>query len=241
MPKTVTVDADDFAALMSKMNMVANKLKDLDQENKRLHREAETRTRSDADAQQNWQRQHSLSISQEIEDRHKGRTIQEEYDQIYQHHGRQAPPQREGETSDGYERRLASSLQFASPEWKDVNLLTERDPVVVRNAIKYIKADAMKPEAVAIDVPAGVIREIKTRDKVTGRPQTEFVSSDPNLTFIHQMGRAIQRTAKAGMKFIDPVAAMAGVYRPTVPSDNVPEGMRPARSGPMPLRQGLPR
>jgi hypothetical protein len=157
----------DISIDVDKLNAILGTVQSLIQENKRHEREKVERTRADAAAAENFQRQQSLSIAASIEDRHKGRQIQEEWDNLLQRFGRQARAQKEDETADAYERRMASSLQFVSPEWKDVNLLAERDPTLVRNVIKNIKADALKPHAVGLDTPPGVIREYKTRTRMS--------------------------------------------------------------------------
>jgi hypothetical protein len=217
----ISIDADKLNAILTSVQKVI-------EDNKRLERQAAERTRADAATAENFQRQRSMSIAAEIEDRHKGRAIQEDWDNILQRFGRQAPAQKEGETSDAYERRLAFSLQFVSPEWKDVDLNTAPS-ILVRNIIKDIKADALKPGAVAMDTPPGIIREIKTKDKITGRDQSEFVSSD-GTTFIHQLAGARPRRILSRILGLDRIGSAGNT-----PIEN------PERMGRMPLRQGFPR
>jgi hypothetical protein len=73
------------------------------------------RTREDAARQENRQRQHSLSIAADAEERNRGRAFQSEWDAAYENLGRHAPAMRENETAEDYRLRLAMGVQACSP------------------------------------------------------------------------------------------------------------------------------
>jgi hypothetical protein len=86
-----------------------------------------------------------------------------------------APRYMEGETVDGYRKRLAGRVQQHAPTLKDINL---RESVgTAFNLIEKQIYDEARREAVRpTTIPDGEMRELKRYD-ATGRPFTEFHGS----------------------------------------------------------------
>ena len=183
----ITIDAAQLQALLDTVKSQNEALK-------RSARSESERIREDAARQESRQRQHSLSIAADSEERNRGRAFQVEWDEAYSNLGRIAPAMREGETSEAYRLRLAIGVQNCSPDHKDLDLETVlfRQPASFRETIlSQIRQDALRPEARHVEIPDGQIREFKRRDE-GGREVTEFVSSDGKTTFIQMMARPRQ-------------------------------------------------
>jgi hypothetical protein len=194
-----------------------------------LQRSDSERIREDAAIQESRQRQHSLSIAADAEERNRGRAHQIEWDEAYSNLGRHAPAMREGETSEAYRLRLASGVQACSADHRDLDLesVLFRQPAPFREAIlTQIRADALKPEARITEIADGEIRGFKRRDE-SGREIEEFFSRD-GTTFIQQMARPRQI-----------IRRMFGVDR--IGPGNTRPVEKPRYSGRMPLHNGLPR
>ena len=95
-------------------------------------------------------------------------------DSVYQAFGDAAPRPLVGENLDAYRRRLATGMKTHSPKLKDVNLGTIKDPAAFDFMEGQIYADAMAAALKPVDLPAGQLREIKSRD-TTGRQISTFV------------------------------------------------------------------
>ena len=174
------------------------------------------------------------------DDRHQGRQYQADWADAFHFHGREPPMQREGESPSTYNRRLGSMMQEYSQEFKGADLHTLPD-YWVNKVLPQIRKDALNPQSHKVDVPAGVIKKIRRKDKVSGRDYSEFISSD-NRTFIHEMTGANprRRAYTAGGKFINPLGFQAyGRLIPTDVRDNSPESL--GRDTRQPMRGGLPR
>lgn len=194
-----------------RLDMLISSFKDAIEENKRLNREATERTRADAAMQEQRQRQTSMSIAEQLEDRRKGLALQEEWDALYRPFGTQAPPKKEDETAAHYEKRLASGIQFVSPDWRGTDWEHETQPALTRLVINQIKADAVKEDAIQHALADDEIREIVKTDE-TGRRRHEFVSK--GVTFIHRMGNANPRRVIANMFGVQHVGAPELIQRP---------------------------
>jgi hypothetical protein len=182
----VTIDAAQLQALL-------DTVKSQDEALKRSARSESERIREEAACAESRQRQHSLSIAADAEDRNRGRRYQEDWDPAYSNLGRHAPAQREGETSECYRLRLASGVQNCSPDLRDLDLESTllRQPASFRDTVlSQIRADALKPTARHVEIPEGEIREFVRKDE-GGRTIHEFVSRD-GTTFIQQMARPRQ-------------------------------------------------
>jgi hypothetical protein len=183
----------------------------------------------------------SLETPSTPNDRYQASQYQARADEAYRMHGRSAPAQREGESAETYRRRLLTGLKEYHPELKDFDFCSMKQQVVVDNFEKEVFKAALDPASHAIDCPPGMIKEIRTKDPITGRDRSEFISSDGH-TFIHDMARPGRRTYSAGGKFIDPLKFQAtGYLAPTDTRANAPDSMRPMRAGPQALHRGFPR
>jgi hypothetical protein len=182
----ITIDADQLQALLDTVKSQNEALE-------RSKRSEESRIREDAARQESRQRQHSVSIAADAEERNRGRAHQLEWDAAYANLGRHAPVMRKGEPSEAYRLRLASGVQNCSPDHADLDLETVlfRQPPSFRETIlSQIRQDALRPEARHVGIADGEIREFKRRDE-SGREVTEFASKN-GLTFIQQMARPRQ-------------------------------------------------
>ena len=113
----ITIDAAQLQALL-------DTVKAQDAALKRSARSESERIREDAARQESRQRQHSLSIAADFEERNRGRAFQVEWDEAYSNLGRIAPAMREGETAEAYRLRLAIGVQNCSPDHRDLDLET---------------------------------------------------------------------------------------------------------------------
>ena len=219
----ITLESEQLQAIM-------DAVQSLQSQNASLKRSQDERIREDAARQEARQRQHTLSIAADAEERNRGRAHQIEWDAAYENLGRIAPAQREGETADAYRLRLASGVQNCSLDHRDLDLETVlfRQPASFRETIlSQIRQDALRPEARHVEIPEGQIREFKRRDE-SGREVTEFVSSDGKTTFIQMMARPRQI-----------VRRMFGVDR--IGNGSTRPIEKPRYGGRMPLHNGLPR
>jgi hypothetical protein len=183
----VTIDAAQLQTLLDTVKSQNEALE-------RLQRSDSERVREDAARAESRQRQHSVSIASDAEERNRGREHQLLWDEAYSNLGRVAPVMKEGETAEAYRLRLASGVQACSPDHRDVDLETVllRQPPSSRETIlSQIRQDALRPEARHVGIADGEIREFKRRDE-SGREVTEFVSSDGKTTFIQMMARPRQ-------------------------------------------------
>lgn len=220
----ITIDADRLQAIM-------DTLQTLQAQNATLQRSQDERIREDAARQENRQRQHSLSIAADAEERNRGRRHQEDWDAAYENLGRRAPAMREGETADAYRIRLASGVQNCSPDHKDLDLDTVlyRQPASFRETIlNQIRQDALHPQARHVEIPDNQIREFVHKDQ-GGRTVHEFASKN-GFTFIHEiMAATSPRRIVAKMLGVDKIG---GPPRPVE---------RPQNMGRMNLHHGFPR
>lgn len=111
-------------------------------------------------------------------------SAQAKYDQVYQAFGDSAPRFLDGETLGNYRRRLAADLKKHSKQWKAIDVATVADEATFDNIEAQVLSDSMVVAMNPTDIPAGVLREIKQRDK-TGREISTFYgrSSDWMKTF----------------------------------------------------------
>lgn len=220
--------AIDAAQLQTLLNTVKSQNEALE----RLQRSQAERIREDAARQESRQRQHSLSIAANSEERNRGRAFQTEWDAAYENLGRHAPAMREGETAEAYRLRLASGVQNCSPDHKDLDLDTAllRQPAAFRETIlSQIRQDALRPEARHVEIGPGEIREFVRKDE-GGRTVHEFASRN-GFTFIHEIAAA---TSPRRI-----VRKMFGVDR--VGPGNARPIEKPTYGGRMALHNGLPR
>jgi hypothetical protein len=221
----ITLESEQLQALM---DLVQSQKETID----RQQRSESDRVREDAARAESRQRQHSVSIASDAEDRNRGRAHQLEWDAAYSNLGRIAPAQRDNETSEAYRLRLASGVQNCSPDHADLDLETVlfRQPPSFRETIlSQIRQDALRPEARHVGIADGEIREFKRRDE-SGREVTEFASKN-GLTFIHQM------MAQTSPRRV--VRRMFGVDR--IGNTSTAPVQKPVYGGRLSLRGGLPR
>jgi flagellar biosynthesis GTPase FlhF len=114
---------------------------------------------------------------------------QAEADSICQAFGDSAPRPLNGETLDGYERRMVNDLKSHSPRWKDADIYGLQDSVLaIAKADVY--ADAAAAARRPVDMKPGELREVHLTNKLTGGKIIEFVG--PNTMF-KQLNRAGRR------------------------------------------------
>ena len=221
----ITIDADQLQALIDTVRSQKEALG-------KLQRSQDERVREDAAIQENRQRQRSLSIAADADERNRGRAFQSEWDEAYSNLGRHAPAMREGETSEAYRLRLAKGVQNCSPDHKDLDLETVlfRQPAPFRETILgQIRQDALKPIARITEIAEGEIRPFKRRDE-NGREITDFHSRN-GYTFIHEI--MAQRSPRRIVK------RMYGVDQ--IGNNSTRPVEKPRYGGRMPLHNGLPR
>ena len=220
----ITIDTAQLQALLDTVKFQSEALE-------RSKRSEAERLREDAARQESRQRQHSLSIAADAEERNRGRAHQIEWDEAYSNLGRIAPAMREGETSETYRLRLASGVQNCSPEHKDLDLeavLLRQPPAFRETILNQIRQDALRPEARHVEIPEGQIREFVHKDQ-GGRTVHEFASKN-GFTFIHEiMNATVPRRIISRMFGVDRIG---GPPRPVE---------RPHNMGRMHLSNGLPR
>jgi hypothetical protein len=113
----ITLESEQLQAIM---DLVQSQKETID----RQHRADSERVLEDAARQESRQRQHSLSIVADSEERNRGRAHQIDWDATYSNLGRIAPAMKDSETSEAYRLRLASGVQNCSPDHKDLDLET---------------------------------------------------------------------------------------------------------------------
>lgn len=96
-------------------------------------------------------------------------------DSFYAQHASAAPRALRGENLLAYRRRLATGLKAHSKAWSGVDLST-LPPDALAIAERQIFADSAQAARNPVDLPAGQLRPIVTRD-VTGRQITTFVGT----------------------------------------------------------------
>ena len=97
-------------------------------------------------------------------------------DRVFQAFGDSAPRPLQGEDLNGYRRRLANRLREHSPALKDVNLHAINDAAAFEFMEKQVYADAMAAALSPVDLPEGVLREMRSPD-LTGRQITTFAGT----------------------------------------------------------------
>jgi hypothetical protein len=90
-----------------------------------------------------------------------------------------APPPVAGERLLDYRARLLAPFQKYSERFKTVNLAKIQDAIAFGSLENEIYADAMKALRSGVDVPAGGLRAIITRDATGLARFKEYVASDP--------------------------------------------------------------
>lgn len=98
---------------------------------------------------------------------------QAKYDTVYQAFGDSAPRFLDGEMLSAYRRRVTADMQKHSPAWKSVDLGLIKSDEAFDIAETQIMSDSMGVALNPTDIPVGILREIKTRDK-TGREISTF-------------------------------------------------------------------
>lgn len=111
--------------------------------------------------------------------------VQARADTVFQAFGDSAPRPLDGEDLGGYRRRLAGVLKTHSPQLKSVNLGAIFDAEAFDFMEGQIYNDAMAAALKPVDLPAGHLREIKTRD-VAGRNVSTFVGEPRAWMSSHQ-------------------------------------------------------
>ena len=106
-------------------------------------------------------------------------------DSVYQAFGDAAPRPLLGEDLPAYRRRLASGMKAHSAKLKSVNLGAIKDETAFSFMEDQIYADAMSAALKPVDLPAGQLREIKSRD-TTGRQISTFVGEPRTWMASHQ-------------------------------------------------------
>jgi hypothetical protein len=98
--------------------------------------------------------------------------LHEQADDLLKPFNRSAPRYMEGETADGYRKRLAGRIQEHAPSMKDINL---RESIGTAFSLieKQIYDEARREAVRPTNIPAGEMREL-TKYDATGRPFQEF-------------------------------------------------------------------
>jgi hypothetical protein len=101
--------------------------------------------------------------------------LHEAADSLLRPFNQSAPRYMEGETADGYRKRLASRVQQHAPSMKDINL---RESIGTAFGLleKQIYDEARREAVRPTTIPDGEMRELKRYDD-TGRPFLEFHGS----------------------------------------------------------------
>jgi hypothetical protein len=162
----------------------------LKDELRRTRSDAAERERADAAIRESRRKQTSLAIADEAVNHQRVIEHAAEFEPIYAQHGRDIPMQQHGEHEDNYRRRLLSGLQRYADGFEDVDLFTLDRPAIRFVAHEIIEA-ARSKESSKVDIPPGVLREIKRADS-NGFVHHEFVSSDGH-TFIHEISAQFPR------------------------------------------------
>ena len=115
------------------------------------------------------------------EDRAKLADIQSRFDSVMIAFGKQAPRALDGETPLGYRRRLLTSLQSYSPDFKDASLAGIQDSVSFDVAERIILKDAIAAAKSPTDLADGELRPIVKKD-MAGREITEWVGKTSFVT-----------------------------------------------------------
>jgi hypothetical protein len=219
----VTIDAAQLQTLLDTVKSQNEALE-------RLQRSDSERVREDAARAESRQRQHSVSIASDAEERNRGREHQLLWDEAYSKFGA-CRSCHEGRRNGGsLQASSRERVQACSPDHRDVDLETVllRQPPSSRETIlSQIRQDALRPEARHVGIADGEIREFKRRDE-SGREVTEFVSSDGKTTFIQMMARPRQI-----------VRRMFGVDR--IGNGSTRPVEKPHNMGRMNLHRGFPR
>lgn len=121
------------------------------------------------------------------EDRAKLADIQSRFDSVMIAFGKQAPRALDGETPLGYRRRLLTSLQSYSPDFKDASLAGIQDSVSFDVAERIILKDAIAAAKSPTDLADGELRKIVKTD-MAGRQIVEFVGKS---TFVKQFAAPV--------------------------------------------------
>lgn len=108
-------------------------------------------------------------------DYRKRAEVQAKADHVFQAFGDSAPRPLDGETLDGYRRRLASTLKTHSPAWSKVELAAIADATAFDVAEGQIYADALAASHNPVDLPEDDLREIVRTDHATGQRTISFV------------------------------------------------------------------
>ena len=98
---------------------------------------------------------------------------QAKFDTVYAAFGDAAPRFLDGEALLAYRRRVTTDLKKHSAVWKGVDLDTIKSDEAFDIAENQIMSDSMGVALNPTDIPVGVLREIKNRDK-TGREISTF-------------------------------------------------------------------
>lgn len=104
--------------------------------------------------------------------------VQAKADSVFSAFGERAPRPLDGETVNGYRRRMAGKLKVHSPSWSKVDVAVINDGAAFDEIEKHIYNDAMVTARSPADVPDGNLREIISTDS-TGRRISSFVGQ-PN-------------------------------------------------------------
>jgi hypothetical protein len=98
--------------------------------------------------------------------------LHEAADDLLKPFNQSAPRYMEGETADGYRKRLASRVQQHAPSMKGINL-RESIGTAFQLIEKQIYDEARREAVRPTTIPEGEMRELKRYD-ATGRPFLEF-------------------------------------------------------------------
>lgn len=97
-------------------------------------------------------------------DRERFAAIQERADTAFQAFGDRAPAPLDGETPTQYKRRIGTKLQAHSPKWKDTRLSAIADDATIDVILDDVYADSLMAARRGAAVPAGHLREVKSRN-----------------------------------------------------------------------------
>jgi hypothetical protein len=101
--------------------------------------------------------------------------LQEKADEVFKPFNKSAPRSIEGETVEGYRKRLAARIQQHAPNMKDINVRDARGSafdLLEKQIYDEARREASRPS----NIPDGEMREI-TKYDATGRPFLEFHGS----------------------------------------------------------------
>lgn len=178
-------------SLCTRMDSISTRMDSLDKPapelpvaaDKKADAETEEKERKDSEEEKVKEEKSKADSEKEAEnadeDSGKYADAQAKADSVYSAFGDSAPAPMRGESLMSYRKRLANKLKEHSATYKDVNIHAIADDSILSAVESGIYADAQVAARAPVDIPYGVLLEVKKRDPYTGIQTTEF-KGDPS-------------------------------------------------------------